>query len=305
MKRALPFLLVVAVGVTALVVSQVRRPDAPVSPRTLLYFIADTEKELSRVPARATRLSDSDEIAAGDQLAAAYLRQMPQPSTEADREMQSYIARIGGRVSGGAQRKLPYRFHYIPDPGFVNAFALPGGHVFIGGGLIRLIDSEDELAAVLGHEIEHVDRYHCAERVQVESRMRRLGSMGALAQLPIEVFQAGYSKDQELEADREGTRIAVQAGYSPYAPIRLFEKFQRLRGVQQTAAHTPQQEASRLAMETLSGYFRSHPLESERIAQLRQMIVANHWPEVSERPLAVGLANVRTDSESGPGRILR
>jgi predicted Zn-dependent protease len=69
---------------------------------------------------------------------------------------------------------------------------------------MELMDSEDELASVLGHEIEHIDHYHCAERVQLEARARklRLGALAVLAAIPIEVFQVGYSKAQELEADR-------------------------------------------------------------------------------------------------------
>ena len=83
--------------------------------------------------------------------------------------MSDYVSRVGAKVAARAHRKLPYKFHYIPNMDFVNAFALPGGHVYIGAGLVALMDSEDELAAVLGHEIEHIDHYHCAERVQTEA----------------------------------------------------------------------------------------------------------------------------------------
>jgi predicted Zn-dependent protease len=109
---------------------------------------------------------------------------------------------------------LPYRFHYVPERYFINAFAVPGGHVYVGEGLLALMDSEDELAAVIGHEIEHIDHYHCAERVQQQQALRKI-PLGELVALPVEIFEAGYSKDQELEADREGTRLSVQAGYSP------------------------------------------------------------------------------------------
>src|SRR5438309_10241930 len=106
----------------------------------------------------------------------------------------------------------------------VNAFALPGGHVFVGGGLLRFMDTEDQLAAVLGHEVEHIDHYHCAERVQVEARLRGIPLSG-LIDLPIKFFQQGYTKEQELEADREGTTLAVMAGYSAEGAIRMFETF--------------------------------------------------------------------------------
>ena len=93
---------------------------------------------------------------------------------------------------------------------------------------MTLMQSEDALAAVLGHEVEHVDLRHCAERVQTEQRLRNLGPLGDLLGLPVEIFIAGYSKDQEIEADRNGTALAVEAGYSPLGILQLFKEFARL-----------------------------------------------------------------------------
>jgi predicted Zn-dependent protease len=171
----------------------------------------------------------------------------------------------------------------------VNAFALPGGHVFIGAGLVAMMDSEDQLAGVLGHEVEHIDHYHCAERVQLEARLRNLnlGVVGALLQIPVEVFQAGYTKDQELEADGEGTRLAARTGYAPEGAVRLFEKFAKLERESSRPAHTPQEEAARAALQTLQGYFRSHPPAEERIAYLRRTLPPELWNRIAERPLAV------------------
>ena len=195
-------------------------------------------------------------------------------------------SQVGARVAAHAHRRLPYKFHYVPQRYFINAFAVPGGHVYVGEGLLALMDSEDELAAVIGHEIEHIDHYHCAERVQQEQALRKI-PLGGLIALPVEIFEAGYSKDQELEADREGTRLAVQAGYSANGALRMFDTFQRLYRQYQARAKTPQEELSRVALDTLGGYFRSHPLTSERIAQVRQMIASEHWELHAERDLAV------------------
>ena len=84
----------------------------------------------------------------------------------------------------------------------------------------EITPSEDQMAAVLGHEIEHINHYYCSERVQVEAKLRnlKLGVVGVLVQIPLSVWEAGYNKDEELEADREGMRLAVLAGYSPYGP---------------------------------------------------------------------------------------
>lgn len=288
MKRWLGFAAVLLLGVVALVMGQHRKAEATVSPDPVVYFIADTEREMSRVVATATRLSDEEEIRIGDELAAQY-RGGSTPLSGEDAVVEAYVQKVGLQIGARAHRQLPYKFHYIPERGFVNAFALPGGHIYIGAGLIALMDSEDQLAAVLGHEVEHVDHYHCAERAQLEARLRQLnlGVVGALISIPVEVFQAGYTKDQELEADSEGTRLAAKAGYAPEGAVRLFEKFSKLERQASQPAGTPQEEAARAALQTLQGYFRSHPPAAERIANLRRTLPPELWNRSSERPLQV------------------
>ncbi len=288
MKRWLGLATVLLLGVAALVVGERRQAEAPVSPDPVVYFIADTQRELTRLAATATRLSDAEEIRIGDELAKQYGGLSP-PLTGDDAAVEAYIQQVGLQVGARAHRQLPYKFHYIPDRGLVNAFALPGGHVYIGAGMLALMDSEDQLAGVLGHEVEHIDHYHCAERVQLEARLRKLnlGAVGALLSLPVAVFQAGYTKDQELEADSEGTRLAAKAGYAPEGTVRLFEKFAKLHRESSQPARTPQEEAARAALQTLREYFRSHPPPAERIAYLRRRLPPELWNRTSERPLAV------------------
>ena len=270
---------IVLCGIAAVFTGERRRVDVPVSPDAVLYFVADTERELTRMPMQLTRMSDADEIRIGDELAQTYAS--PRELSDNNLE-QLYIERVGARVASHAKRRLPYQFHYIPDPNLVNAFAVPGGHVFIGKGLISLMDTEDELAAVLGHEIEHIDHYHCAERTQQERIFRRI-PLGELVALPIEVFEAGYTKDQELEADREGTRLAVEAGYSASGAIHMFEAFERLDRRYRHRPASPGDELSQVAMESIEGYFRSHPRPEERIRQLNELHLQSH----PESPLAI------------------
>jgi len=233
-------------------------------------------------------MSDLEEIRIGNELAKEYGSESEFAKEDPTwRVVQAYGNRVGARVAVGAHRKLPYQFHYVSDPNFINAFALPGGHVFIGGGLMALMDSEDELAGVLGHEVEHIDHYHCAERVQTQAALQKV-PLGALVAIPVVVFERGYSKTQELEADREGTKLAVKARYSPLGAVRMFQTFDRLYKATTRRAQSPQEELSTLALETLEGYFRSHPLPSERIAQIQGMISEQHWESLtSEQPLEV------------------
>ena len=290
MKRWILLAGIVVLGVAAVVISERRKVDVSASPAALLYLVADTEQELTRLPVNFTRMSDADEIRIGDQIAEMYAGSANENKEANTLAVERYLTQVGQPLALRAHRRLPYRFHYIPGQYMVNAFALPGGHVYVGGGLLALMDSEDELAAVIGHEIEHIDHYHCAERAQQQEALRHI-PLGELVAIPVFVFEAGYSKDQELEADREGTRLAVEAGYSANGAIRLFEAFDRLyqqyRSGEQVRAKTPQEEVSRVTLDTIEGYFRSHPLPSERIAQIQKLIASEGWPVRSERDLAV------------------
>lgn len=290
MKR-IAFILLLALTLAALWMAERSKAEAPVSPNAFLYFSADGERELSRLPVALTRISDEEEIRIGNELARRYVTfYAPREESAETRAARAYVERVGQHVAARAHRKLPYSFHYIPDSNFINAFALPGGHVFIGGGLMALMGSEDELAAVLGHEIEHIDHYHCVERFHVEACLRKI-SLGELVDLPLAVFEMGYSKDQELEADREGTRLAVWGGYSPQGAIRMFEAFHRLYKEHVARAKSPQEELTRVDIETLEGYFRSHPAPSERIAQINRMIADEKWGNLKhERDLEVAYA---------------
>ncbi len=293
MKRWAVLIVVMVAALGAIVVSERRKAAAPVSPGAVLTVAADVQRHVSRVPAAVTRISDAEEIRIGDAMAARRLMVHSANSADPDAAVvEAYVQKVGAHVAARAERKLPYRFHYVPERYFVNAYALPGGHVFIGQGLIELMESEDQLAAVLGHEVEHIDRRHCVERVQFEAQMRKLplGAIGALAEIPVEVFQAGYTKNQELEADREGTKLAVRAGYSYQGAVHLFEAFAAKQAIYerqppQTDRKSLRREIGKLAKQTITGYFRSHPPAPERIRQIRELAEREGWTTKSERPL--------------------
>jgi len=289
MKRASAFLIVLLVGVAALYFSQRRHEATPVSANAVVALAADAQRDLSRAPMRFTRLSDEEEITVGNQLAEQYSAAAGELNPE-EQALESYIRRVGDSVGAHAHRHLPYSFHLLPNHAMINAFSLPGGPVYVGEGLMDLMTSEDQLAFVIAHEVEHIDHYHCAERVQIEARLRnlKLGIVGAIVQIPLEVWEAGYNKDEELEADREGMRLAVLGGYSPYGAVSLFEEFSKLHREYIIHAQSPEQELSELAIQSLEGYFRSHPLTSERLAQATSVIVQEGWQDrKAQKPFRV------------------
>jgi predicted Zn-dependent protease len=289
MKRLAMFVVVLAVGLGALYFSQLRHDSTPVSANAVVEVVADAQRDVSRVPMRLTRLSDNEEIAIGNQLSDQYSDVTAQLSPE-ELGLESYVRRVGNNLSSHAHRRLPYSFHLVPNRAMINAFSLPGGPVYIGEGLLDFLTSEDQLAAILGHEVEHIDHYHCAERVQVEARLRklRLDMIGALVQIPLTVWEAGYNKDEELEADREGMRLAVLGNYSPYGAVSLFERFAKLHNEYIIHAQGPEEELSQLAIQSLEGYFRSHPQPSERLAQANRLIAQEGWQDrKTEKPFRV------------------
>lgn len=290
MKRWLPLSIIVIAGILAIVAVQWQRISARPSAQSLLSAAADVQHEMTRVPAHFDRMSDADEIALGDQLAIEYAERWASPKQDAAKNhaIEAYLQTVGEHVSAGARRRLPYKFHYIPDSDFVNAFALPGGHVFVGQGLLALMQSEDALAAVLGHEVEHIDLRHCAERMQTEAHLRNLGALGDVVGLPVEVFLAGYSKEQEMEADRDGTALAVKAGYSPLGILQLFGEFEKLEQKNASTGDkpaTPVDEAAQISLQTVEGYFRSHPPAAQREQQVRELMRSQHWAQPPLRKL--------------------
>ena len=260
-----------------------------VTPRPVLYLVADVQRQFERIALVATRVSVEEENRLGEQIARHV--QFPVPSDDpAFKFWQDRISQIGARLAEGAERKgIDYEFHYIPDGNFVNAFALPGGQIFFGKGMLDLMETEDELAAILGHEISHADRRHCIERYQYEYKARKLGldMFYRLASIPVAIFQSGYTKEQELEADRAGLQLAVAAGYSPAGGLTLFEKFAQFSRGARDDADSPLQEVARIPLQSLQEYFRSHPPPLERRAALEQVIASHpRWQvDQPQRPL--------------------
>jgi predicted Zn-dependent protease len=283
MKRPAVFIVFFAIlgfSLAGLYWSQRRAKSTPSSANAVVDMLADAQRDLTRVPMHFTRLTDEQEIAIGHDLSAGYSGQVMKLTSE-EEALEKYVRRVGGTVSAHAHRHLAYEFHLIPNHNMINAFSLPGGPVYIGEGMLDQMETEDELASILGHEVEHIDHYHCIERFQVEAKLKNLNLdiVGQLLQIPLEFWQAGYHKDEEFEADREGVRLAVEAGYSPYGAVSIFTRLAKLCDEYVIHARSPEEELSELAIQSLAGYFRSHPLPSERLDQINRLVAEEHWED--------------------------
>jgi predicted Zn-dependent protease len=162
-----------------------------------------------------------------------------------DRELSRYVASVGNLLAQTSELpELDWTFTVLDTP-VVNAFALPGGYVYVSRGLLALAENEAQMAGVLAHEIGHVTARHSAERYGGQ-QIATLGSVlagvllgreaaqiaGGLSQVAI----AGYSRSQELEADTLGVRYLARAGYDPQAMAGFLARMQAERELQQTLA---------------------------------------------------------------------
>jgi len=174
-------------------------------------------------------VTDADEIRIGAALAKDFEQQEGMAPTPQSMKLDAYLQSVGDKVAVNARRKLPYRFHFDPSPGFRSAVGLPGGQIYVGAGILAYTDTEDQLAVVLGHEIEHVDLNQCRERlIKVLGEQHLTLKEGE--KLKVDPFLDGYGHDNEFAADREGVILAMKAGYSAEGGIRLLQTFVILGG---------------------------------------------------------------------------
>ena len=177
-------------------------------------------------------------------------------SGSASLKSQDLVATVGAKL-GHAVRdpRREFRFAAVPSTIF-NAFALPGGFVFITEPLIDLCEHDlNEIAFFLGHEIGHILRGHAKDKLTattfLNAVMARLSGAGQMLR---QVVSKGYSRALELEADREAVRLAAAAGFDPSASVRALRRLAQV---------SPDNAG-------LAEYFSSHPALSERIKELER-----------------------------------
>ena len=218
-------------------------------------------------------LTPEEEVALG-------LQSAPQMAQEygglyPDQKVQQQVSAIGNKLLQSFNRELqakgiqnPYQFNFyvLRDGQTVNAFALPGGQVFITAGLLSRLKSEDQLAGVLGHEIAHVIHRHSSEQMAKTEFYQGLagaatasaGDLGAgqIASYVANMKLLKYGRDDELESDEFGVKYMVGAGYDPAAMIE----------VMQILADASGGDMNR------DDFNSSHPSPANRIARLEELI---------------------------------
>ena len=228
-----------------------------------LNRLLDTAKNVGKA---VGEIGEPEEIAIGGDLAARLLGAAP---LVADEGLQRYVNHVGRWLASQTERPdLPWKFGVLDAPQ-LNAFATPGGHVFVTRGLVAQMTSEAELAGVLAHEIAHVLRKHHLKAIQKTAQLelantaittfarqdRNTPSREKLLAAGSELFSRGLDKSDELEADRLGVVIAARAGYDPYG----------LPAVLQTL------QAMNPADSGLALMFKTHPAPAERLDALEKM----------------------------------
>ena len=180
-------------------------------------------------------LPPSEEVKLGAQLSAETEKEL---TIHADADVQKYISALGQKVAAAAKGRTPdgitFTFKVVDDPATVNAFAMPGGYIYIYSGLLLKAESEAEVIGVLGHEVAHVTQRHVAERLVAAYGLQTVTDMaigknpGQLSQIAAGLAANGYllkyGRDQERESDRVGLSYVLRAGYNPQGMVSFFEK---------------------------------------------------------------------------------
>ncbi|MFK8054698.1 MAG: M48 family metalloprotease [Saprospiraceae bacterium] len=171
--------------------------------------------------------------------------QMAQQHGGLDRsaEDQQLVDKVGRRIvdqSAASGTDYQYDFHLLADPNTVNAFALPGGQVFITRALYTRLEDINQLAGVLGHEVGHVVARHSAERISQQRLAEGLSGAaavgmggnggGQLAGVVANLMTMSYGREQELESDELGVRFMIEAGYTPESLIGVMDILEAASG---------------------------------------------------------------------------
>ena len=218
-------------------------------------------------------MSENQEISLGKKYHAQVLQQTPAYN---DQELQNYVQRIGDSLSIKSHRtNLFYRFTVLDSPD-INAFALPGGYIYINRGLMAYLSSEEELAAVLGHEIGHVTARHSVRQYSQSQLMSIFSAAvqinsgrtaGDIVGVASGALLAGYGREMELEADELGAEYLYQEGYSTEGMMKVLSVLKDQEIYSKELAKQRGQEPI-----NYHGIFASHPSNDKRLKEILEEV---------------------------------
>jgi len=217
-------------------------------------------------------MSEDQELALGQQAAAQVAAQMKLlPKSD---PLVQYVNKVGQRIAAISDRpELFYRFHVVDDT-TINAFALPGGYIYMYRGLLTHMNSEAELAAVLAHEVGHVTARHSVQRYS-QAQAYQVGTMvasifvpipqavGQLSDLLATAVISGYGRQAELQSDELSIRYLAKAGYDVQATKRILATLKRLDDLDTKI----KEDTTGKKPEKYHGAFASHPETKKRIEE--------------------------------------
>jgi len=211
--------------------------------------------------------SENDEIAIGKEVDGQIRNQY---GFYNDPALNDYVRRVGASLTPHTHRShLEYRFAVLDSP-VVNAFAVPGGYVYVTRGILALMKSEAELAVVLGHELGHVNARHSIKRMSEQtlfglglavgaSLNKTVSDLAGLAGLGMQLLFLKYSRDDERQADQLGIEYSRKGGYNPGEMIGFFNSLEKMGDLS--------------GRQTIPGFLSTHPLTSERIQNTKNMLL--------------------------------
>ena len=291
MSQRLRLILIVTVFLAAGLFVWLGEVDQKVGLESVAEIWADLVWDVDRSALQLTRIPGDEEMRLGDELAAEITR-----NWQDDPEWSYFVRKVGESMLPYVDRQdIEYQFHVVVSEA-VNAFAIPGGHIFITTGMLEeFFDSEAELAVVLGHEMSHVDLRHCIERYQYALTLEKVGvgEVGAVIEILRRLVALGYRQYQEVEADEHGVNLAVQAGYDPGVAVTLFERLALEHGEQEPEpARTPVGEVAGAVGDVLGSYGQTHPASRDRVSRTRAWI-ERHGGDLGSETFYVGRENLR------------
>lgn len=217
-------------------------------------------------------MSEQQELELGQKAAAQVASQMK--LMPEDDPLVQYVDKVGQRIARVSDRpELFYRFHVVDDT-TINAFALPGGYIYIYRGLLIHMNSEAELAAVLAHEVGHVTARHAVQRY-TQAQLYQIGAMvtsvlvpvpqaiGQISDLVANAVISGYGREAELQSDELSVRYIARAGYDVEATKNILQTLKRLDDLDSKI----QEDTTGKRPEKYHGAFASHPETRKRIEQ--------------------------------------